>query len=98
MVQEKVFLKNHSDEGKYKTQMHKIKSLKNMRFAEKYNILLLDKDNLNYYKLKYASQLGDNSHNTVNDYYENQKQIKEGAFYGVYRKNDGLFINRDRIL
>lgn len=78
--------------------MHKIKSLRNMRFAEKYNNLVLDKENLNYYKLKYAAQISDNSYRTAYDYYENQKQAKEGAFYGVYKKSDGFFITRDRIL
>jgi len=78
--------------------MHKIKTLRNMRFAEKYNNLVLDKDNLNYYKLKYASQISDNSYRTAYDYYHNQKQNKEGSFYGIYRKSDGFFITRDRIL
>lgn len=78
--------------------MHKIRTLRNMRFAGKYNNLVLDKDNLNYYKLKYASQISDNSYRTAYDYYQNQKLMKEGPFYGVYRKSDGFFITRDRIL
>ena len=69
-----------------------------MRFAEKYNNLVLDKENLNYYKLKYGAQLSDNSYRTAYAYYESQKQAKEGAFYGVYRKSDCFFITKDKIL
>lgn len=80
------------------TQKNKLKSLKNMRFAEKYNNLILDKDNLNYYKLKYASQLGDQSYRAAYNYYENQKNAKEGALYGVYRQSEGFFVTKHKII
>jgi len=71
--------------------------MKNMRFAEKYNNLLFDRDNLNYYKLKYASQLNNNSYRTAYTYYENEKKTKEGPLYGIYRKSE-CDLNRNRIL
>jgi len=79
------------------TQLNKLKTMKNMRFAEKYNNLLLDRDNLNYYKLKYAAQLNDNSYRTAYTYYDNEKKTKEGALYGIYRKSE-FDLNRNRIL
>ena len=68
-----------------------------MRFAEKYNNLLLDRDNLNYYKLKYAAQLSDHSYRTAYNYYDNEKKTKEGALYGIYRSSE-IDLNRNRIL
>ena len=79
------------------TQLNKLKVMKNMRFAEKYNSFLLDKDNLNYYKLKHAAQLSDNNYRTAYSYYENEKRTKEGALYGLYRKAD-FDLNKNRII
>ena len=68
-----------------------------MRFAEKYNNLLLDRDNLNYYKLKYAAQLSDSNYRTAFNFYDNEKKTKEGALYGIYR-SPVIDLNRNRIL
>merc|ERR1711957_57364 len=85
------------DHGKYLTQLNKLKTMKNMRFAEKYNNLLLDRDNLNYYKLKYAAQLSDSNYRTAFNFYDNEKKTKEGALYGIYR-SPVIDLNRNRIL
>lgn len=79
------------------TQLNKLKAMKNMRFAESYNKLSYDNDNLNYYKLKHAAQISDNNYRTAYSYYENEKRSKEGALYGIYRKAE-FDLNKNRIL
>ena len=53
---------------------------------------------MNYYKLKYASQFTDERYRAAYRYYENEKQNNEGAFYGIYKKSDGFFVTRDKML
>jgi hypothetical protein len=67
--------------------MHKITSLRNLRFAEHYNSYFADKQNQAYYKLKYTSQLGNSElERSAMNYYENEQVKKNSSLYG--------FINR----
>ena len=49
---------------------------------------MTDFDNLNYYKLKHAAQLGTNNERAVFDYYENESLRRDGLLYGFYRKKE----------
>ncbi len=67
--------------------MHKLNSLRNMRFAEQYNRYISDKDNLAYYKLKYASQAGKrDAEREAFEYYENEQIKHNGSLNGLFNK------------
>jgi hypothetical protein len=57
-----------------------------MRFAEHYNRWIMDKENLKYYKLKYAAQLGDDASRLAFNYTENEGIKHNGVFYGTLGK------------
>jgi hypothetical protein len=58
-----------------------------MRFAEQYNRYLSDKDNLAYYKLKHASQIGKNdAERGAFEYYENEQINNNGPMSGLFSK------------
>jgi hypothetical protein len=68
--------------------MHKLKSLRNLRFAEEYTRYVSDKENLTYYKLKYASQIGNSEiEKAAMNYYENEQIKKNGSLYGLINRN-----------
>ena len=77
-----------SDNGKYMTQMYKIKALRNMRFAENYSRWSSDLENVKYYKLKYAAQLGEDAERVAFNYYENEQYKNNGAYYGIIKRRE----------
>jgi hypothetical protein len=78
--------------------MHKLNSLRNMRFAEQYNRYISDKDNLAYYKLKYASQSGKkDTEREAFEYYENEQIKHNGSLSGLFNKPPEDNINRTNI-
>jgi hypothetical protein len=67
--------------------MYKITALRNMRFAETYNKWKGDKEDIRYYKLKYAAQLGEDVERLAFNYYENESIRKHGPLYGAVNKD-----------
>jgi hypothetical protein len=47
--------------------------------------LVVDRENLKYYKIKYAAQLTDGLERNVFNYVENEALRKEGALHGFYK-------------
>lgn len=68
--------------------MYKIQALKNMRFAESYNRWKGSQDDIKYYKLKYAAQLGEDVERLAFNYYENEGLRKNGNLNGVLNKSE----------
>ena len=67
--------------------MHKLNTLKNMRFAESYNRYISDKDNLAYYKLKSASETGKKEvEREAFEYYQNEQIKHNGSLNGLFNK------------
>ena len=56
-----------------------------MRFAESFNKWYSDKEDLKYYKLKYAAQLGEDVERIAFNYQEKEEIRKHGILYGAYR-------------
>ena len=78
--------------------MHKLKSLRNMRFAESYNRYVSDKDNLAYYKLKYAAQAGKrDAERKAFEYYESEQIKHNGSLNGLINKVPEVAKNRTDI-
>lgn len=61
-----------------------------MKFAENYNKWNYDKETLQYYKLKYAAQLGEDAERLAFSYYENEKFRRDGVLYGMIRKRESV--------
>ena len=61
-----------------------------MRFAEAYSKWTLDKENLQYYKLKYASQLGENVDRLAFNYHQQELVRKNGILNGTITKSQSL--------
>lgn len=57
-----------------------------MRFAEHYSRWTHDKENLKYYKLKYAAQIGEDVERIAFNYNENENLKKNGILYGTVGK------------
>ena len=62
-----------------------------MRFAETYSRWTLDKDNLKYYKLKYASQLGEDIERLAFNYNHLDNVNRQGILYGTFNKRVRYF-------
>jgi hypothetical protein len=75
--------------------MYKINSLRNMRFAEGYSRWISDNENLRYYKLKYAAQLGEDMERLAFNYLEKEEIRKHGVLYSAYQKR-GQRLVKDR--
>lgn len=59
-----------------------------MRFAETYSRWTSDKDNLKYYKLKYAAQLGEDVDRLAFNYHRQEEISKKGLLYGAVNKSE----------
>jgi hypothetical protein len=61
-----------------------------MRFAEAYSKWTSDQENLQYYKLKYASQLGEDVERLAFNYHQQQQVRKNGILDGTINKSQSL--------
>ncbi len=77
--------------------MYKLESLSNMRFAETYSRWTLDKDNLKYYKLKYAAQLGEDVERLAFNYNHIENIKNNGILYGAFNKRNRHFPDKPSI-
>ncbi len=68
-----------------------------MRFAEQYNRWVSDLDNLKYYKLKHAAQLGEDAERLAFNYYQNENIKKVGILYGATGKTTSILSERPQI-
>ncbi len=68
-----------------------------MRFAESYSRWTLDKDNLRYYKLKYAAQLGEDAEKVAFNYHNKENVTTHGVLYGAFNKRLRHFPDRPQI-
>ena len=58
-----------------------------MRFAESYSRWTLDQENLKYYKLKYAAQMGEDVDRLAFAYNEQENIRKNGVLNGFIAKH-----------
>ena len=68
-----------------------------MRFAETYSKWTHDKENLKYYKLKYAAQLGEDAERVAFNYNHNENVKTYGVLYGAYNKRIRYFHDKPQI-
>ena len=57
-----------------------------MRFAENYSRWVGDKENLKYYKLKYAAQMNENIERLAFNYYDDENFKRDGLLSEIRSK------------
>ena len=68
--------------------MYKINSLRLMRKTEEYNRHIGNVDNLYYYKLKQAKNIGTDLEQIAFNYKESENLNQHGWLYGFYHKKE----------
>lgn len=60
--------------------------------------MITDNENLTYYKLKYAAQIGGDIEKSVFDYHEKENYKRDGLMYGFYKpKGESKFSDYPQI-